>query len=164
MLVNQKKMTFRFTCLLFWMGLACTLLAQQSSKPEAVITISGPTEEIKAGADVYIKVQLTNISDREIDCSSYNVGPTNGRYRVVVLDEDGNSMAKKDIHPELMAGSLKMCTLAPGKSTGMEEERISWLNDISKPGKYEIQFSRVIANDEKNGTVWSNKITITVVP
>ena len=41
---------------------------------------------------------------------------------------------------------------------------ISRFHDLTRPGNYEVQLSRVISNDEKNGLAKSNKITITIAP
>ena len=138
--------------------------AEPHKNPELDIKITAPIASVKSGADVYIKIQMTNISDHPVDCSSYYVGGTDRRFRIEVRGSNGNSMKKRDLHPEMMPGSLQGCTLQPGESTPWKEDRISWANDFTRPGKYRIQLARVVGNDEKDGLVESNTISITIVP
>lgn len=67
------------------------------------------------------------------------------------------------MHPELMPGSVRFCTLPPGE-TKTEHMIVSRFHDLSSPATYEVQLSRVIARDEVHGLAISNKITITVEP
>jgi hypothetical protein len=142
-----------------WSGSASN--AQQPGHPEVSISISAPSE-VKSGSDVYIKIQMTNLSDHPVDCSSYDVSGTDRRFRIDVRDAKGNSMKKGNLHVEMMPGSLKGCTLDPGRSTPAVDDRISWANDVSRSGTYRVKAARVVARDEKNGLVKSNTITITV--
>jgi len=139
--------------------------AQEAQKPELGIKISAPAE-VKAGSDVYITIVMTNFSDHPVDCSAWYVNGTDRRFRVDVRDSHGNSMKRPDVHPEMMPGSLQGLgsTLQPGESTGPLQDRISWANDLSQPGVYTVQVSRVVANDEKNGLVKSNTISLTIAP
>jgi hypothetical protein len=139
------------------------LNAQQPSNAELALRISAPQSTVKVGSDVYIKIEMTNISDHPVDCSSYIVSGTDRRFRVDVIDADDNSMKKKDIHPEMAPGSFASCMLDPGQSVS-RDDRISWANDLTRPGVYTIQVARVVGRDEKNGLVKSNKITVTVKP
>lgn len=155
-------------CLLFLvlMGISLASIsnAQNPGNPELVISIRGPVDEVKAGSDVYIKIQMTNVSDHPVDCSSFVVGGTDRRFRIDVRDSNGNPMRKKDFHLEMMPGSVQACSLQPGESTPARDDRISWANDLSQPGKYSVQVTRVVEKDEKNGSVKSNKIAIMVTP
>lgn len=126
------------------------------------ITISAP-KVIAAGSNISLKIEMKNISDQPVDDSTYYVGCSNRRFRIDVRDESGHAMKKEALHPETMPGSFASSTLAPGESV-VQEDCVSWHNDISHPGTYTIQASRVISNDERNGLVKSNIITITVLP
>jgi len=139
--------------------------AQGTTKPEIAIKISAPNE-VRAGSDVYITIVMTNFSDHPVDCSAWYVNGTDRRFRIDVRDSHGNSMKRRDVHPEMMPGSLQGLgsTLQPGESTGPLQDRISWANDLSQPGVYTVQVSRVVANDEKNGLVKSNTISLTITP
>ena len=146
--------------------LACMISAStsvaiaQTAKDPFSITISADKPTVVAGSRVYIRIKLTNMSDHVVDCSSAMVGAFDRRYLYDVLDENGKSMIKTDIDPE----RYQFCNLDPGESTGNGERLIRWLYDFTKPGTYTVQLSRFIGNDEKQGTVKSNTITITVVP
>ena len=146
--------------------LACMISAStsvaiaQTAKDPFSITISADKPTVVAGSRVYIRIKLTNMSDHVVDCSSAMVGAFDRRYLYDVLDENGKSMIKTDIDPE----RYQFCNLDPGESTGNGERSISWLYDFTKPGTYTVQLSRFIGNDEKQGAVKSNTITITVIP
>jgi hypothetical protein len=66
-------------------------------------------------------------------------------------------------HPEQIPGHFRLCNLKPGE-TITNDSRISWLFDMSRPGKYVIQVSRTIPEDDKSSVVKSNSITVTVIP
>ena len=79
-----------------------------------------------------------------------------------VRDEHGELAAKKVFkHPELATGSPVNRYLKPGE-TLMEEQDISLLYDITKPGRYVVQVSREFSGGLYRGVVKSNKITIVV--
>lgn len=157
----MQRLQFVFwTCLLS----ASLLHSQQKAGLPLTITISPASLTVKAGEEVYVKVQMTNVSSQPVDCSSYYVNGTDRRFRVDVLDENGASTKKSSEHPESMPGSLQQCTLDPGQSTPPKEDLISSFHDFSRPGKYRVRFSRVIDGDEKKGLASSNTITVTVMP
>ena len=133
----------------------------QTVKPPYSITISASEPTVVAGSDVYIRIKLTNISDKVVDCSDGYEGDSNVSYQYDVRDENGRSIRKPDIHPELMPGDLKMCSFGPGK-THESSVLVSWLYDFGKPGKFTVQVSRRVSNDRKDD-VKSNVITIAVV-
>jgi hypothetical protein len=125
----------------------------------------GPIDEpaVKSGSGVFIKVQMTNISDHAVDCTAAYLGATDRKYQYDVRDDAGTSIKRRIIRPEQDAGSIEMCTLQPGESTHRETQ-VSWLHDLTKPGKYTIQLMRGAAGDEKDGVVKSNIVTVTVTP
>jgi hypothetical protein len=135
----------------------------QTAKDPFSITISADKPTVVAGSRVYVRIKLTNTSDHVVDCSTAMVGAFDRRYLYDVLDENGKSMIKTDIGPERYPGSYQFCNLDPGESTGNGERSISWLYDLTKPGTYTVQVSGFIGNDEKQGVIKSNTITITVV-
>jgi len=125
-----------------------------------VITTDNPV--IKAGSDVVIKIRMTNNSNHDVDCT---MAPANGldrKYQYDVRDAQGNPAAKiVRSHPELESGSILPCTLKPGQSTPPVDNSISWIYDLTHPGKYVVQVSR---DDPKEGKAKSNTITLTVKP
>ena len=129
------------------------------------IVISTDNPVVKAGSHIWIKVQMTNTSKEAIDCTVAAVNGIDRRFQYRVVNEsDGKRVPKiMSKHPELEGGgSFKLCTLEPG-STTTRDALISALFDTS-PGKYSIQVSRRVSDKEKDGTVKSNTITITVNP
>jgi len=127
------------------------------------ISLSTDKPTVTTGSNVDIRIKLTNTSDHVVDCATAYVGGFDRRYLYDVLDENGKSVLKPGIDPERYPGGYQFCDLDPGTSTGNRGSRISWLYDLTKPGIYTVQVSRFIGNDEKQGVVKSNTITITVV-
>lgn len=156
----------RLTTTLMAFGISCGMLVAQDAGNSAdpfTITISVDQPRIKAGSEAWITVKMTNTSDHEVDCTAMLVNGVDRRFHYDVEDESGKPMRKQDLHPENYPGSVQMCTLEPGHSVS-HQTRISWLDDLTKPGEYTVQLSRGAGETEEEGTVKSNKITITVTP
>ena len=129
------------------------------------IAISTDTPVVKAGSDVWIKIQKTNLSTHDIDCTAApsNATGVDRKYQYDVRDSNQKPLAKIAIsHPELESGSIWPCTLKPGQSTPGSANRISGLYDLSHPGNYQIHVSQDVSNNPKAGVVTSNTITLTV--
>jgi hypothetical protein len=138
------------------------LCGQAAPALPVTLTISAPAT-IQASSKLYLKIVMKNISDQPVDDSTFAVGCADLRFRIDIRDQDGRSMKKEDLHPEHMPGSVAMSTLAPGESAE-RSDCVTWHNDLSQPGTYTIQVSRVIGHDEKNGLAKSNIIAVTVLP
>jgi hypothetical protein len=129
------------------------------------ITISTESAEVKAGSGVHLKIQMTNTSDHDVNCSG---SPSNGldrAYRYDVRDEDGKPAAKiARKHPEIGESfSFWPCSIKPGQTASAAGGLITVLYDLTRPGRYTIQVSRPISDqDPKSGVVYSNKIIVTV--
>ena len=134
----------------------------QNGLPPFSISISTVKATVPVGTGVWLNVQMTNTSDHPVDCSSVYVGGTDRRFQYDVRDESGASMKKPNMHPERASGSIQMCTLKPGETVS-HETLVSWLHDFSRPGRYSIQLMRGATDDENDGVVKSNTITITVI-
>ena len=128
------------------------------------ITIGTEKAAVKTGSQVWVKIQLTNTSNREVDCSAAYVDGVDARYQYDVRGVGGNPVRKiVKQHPELVSGSIQLCTLKRGESTDGGND-ISTLFDMSQPGEYVIQLSRPVSSNPKDGVVKSNKIVVTVTP
>jgi hypothetical protein len=127
------------------------------------LTVNAEKPEVKAGSEVWVHIQMTNNSDHDIDCSTFYVSGTDLRFHYDVHDSHGNPAKKKVEHPELVPGSIQLCTLKPGESV-TRESRITRVHDLSRPDKYAIQVSRGASDNEKDGMVQSNAATVTVSP
>lgn len=161
-LIEWLSMKFLLSLVLIWISSGLAATAQQPGKADLELKLSAPKTTVKAGSNVYLKIQMTNTSDHPVDCSTFYVGGTDRRFRVEVRDAAGNRMKKKNLHPEMMPGSFAPCTLQPGGSTS-RDELVSWANDLTHPGVYTIQVARVVGQNEHD-LVHSNIITITVIP
>lgn len=151
----------------FIAAVACPLLLaaapEQTSQKPFSLTISLYQGTVRAGADIHLRIAMTNHSTQAVDCSTYAVGSYDRKFRVEIWDQSGKPVALRHTDIDRYPGSLQMCTLKPGESI-TKESMISWQHDFSHPGKYEIQVSRGASNDWTQPPITSNKITITVLP
>jgi hypothetical protein len=136
--------------------------AQEQPKQPFTITIRAMKPSYKAGARVELKVVMTNTWDREIDAGSVYDKSIDIAYGYDVRDSAGSPVLYNNSKPSETQGS-RMRTLKPGESVVKITNVARWV-DFSEPGEYQIQLSRNIGDDEKNGVVKSNTITITVIP
>ena len=151
--------------LLLIAGSAATCQNGTSSKPFK-ITISTKTPTVQPGSPVLITISFTNTSDKDIDASSTVYGFTglDVFFQYKVTDAAGNPIAKRIYkHPELAGGRPIMGRIVKPGETLTEEQDISRLFDIEKPGKHIIEASKNLANGEPDQGVKSNKLTVTVV-
>jgi hypothetical protein len=152
-----------FYCLLLS---ATVALCQQSNNPPFKIAITAESPTVVAESDVWIKVSLANNSNHDLDDSgSYlteiNLDPN---FRFEVRDEHGKLIPKRTYpHPELRTGYPVNRSISPGQ-TFTQEQRVSALYDMRKPGKYTIQVSRRASENPKDGEIKSNLVTVTVTP
>ncbi len=153
--------------LLFGAMLSSELASAQSPSPPFSITLSAEKPVVKAGSDVFIQIQMTNTSNHSIDCTRVASNGLDKAYEYELRDKSGAAIsAIPRKHPEIGEPfSAWPCVLKPGESTTKDDALISKLFDLSRPGKYVVQVSRLIAGDHKEqGMVKSNSITITVTP
>lgn len=161
---SRKSAVLLFAAAIAGCNPASVCLAQSpAAQAPFSLRISTDHESVKLGSDVDLKITMTNLSVHGVYCSSYYSSGYDFYYHIKVSDETGQPVKKLHLHPERFPGSLQMCTLKPGEST-TSESRISWLHDLSRPGKYEILADRSVSNNLGDGSVSSNKITITVTP
>ena len=148
-----------FYCFFLFLNLT---FCQQSNNLPYEIAITEETVTVAAGSDVWIKVNLTNTSDHDVrEGALYTRGNLDSTLRFEVRDEHGKLVPKRTYpHPELgVFGSVRFRTIARSE-TVTEDQQVSALYDMRKPGKYKIQvFKRNPKYDIK-----SNIITITVTP
>jgi hypothetical protein len=136
-------------------------LCQQANNPPFKIAITAESPTVVAGSNISIKVSLTNTSDHDIrEGIMYKRGNIASIYRFEVRDEHGKLVPKRVYpHSELETGSVKFGTISP-EETVTEDQEVSALYDMRKPGKYTI---RVWKRDPKYD-IKSNIVTITVTP
>lgn len=147
---------------------------ENAAAPPFSIAISTPQNVVQVGKPIFINIVMTNTSDHAIDTPSVWMGGFDLVYGFEVRDSAG---AQIPWHAPATVGgvdSTKSGTLDPGKSAS-EQIRIDQFYKMTRPGAYEIQVRHYISvenpqgnsapkYDAAKGQVWSNKITITVVP
>jgi hypothetical protein len=115
---------------------------------------------------VYINVRLTNTSNQDLDDGG-SISETTGvdpNFLFVLRDNLGRLVPKKMYkHPELAGGHPVNRTVRPGESVS-EEQDVSRLFDMSRPGQYVIQVSRRASENPDDGVVRTNRITVTLTP
>jgi len=147
-----------FYCYL--LSVSITLCSQLIETPFK-IAITAESPAVVAESDVYIKVSLTNTADRNVNEGVAYVRDLDSAFRFEVRDEHDKLVPKRTYpHPELgTPGSVTFRTIARGE-TLTQEQRVSALYDMRKPGKYKIQ----VWKRNPDYDIKSNVITITVIP
>jgi hypothetical protein len=135
-----------------------------TSQPPFSLNLSAAADNVTAGSDVHVKIEMKDVSNHDVDCTG---APSNGldrAYQYEVRDDRGRLVPKiVKKHPEIgETFSTWPCRLKPGETATAAGGLISRLYDMSRPGQYTIQVSRSISDNPKDGVVKSNKITITV--
>jgi|GEM_PF-3170956 hypothetical protein len=167
MMRSATVFAFAFLASFFSVG---SLPAQETSDhPKFTIVIHPDKPEVISGSNVEIVITTTNVSDELIPMEFGGHGNLPDGFHYEVRDEQGAEVAKivyNDIRPSRGPGSTRSGQLAPGKS---KEDRaiISDVYPFDRPGKYTIKVWRRAANvldDSELNRVYSNTITITVLP
>jgi hypothetical protein len=176
----NRKETMKQPSLLVAVAILTVLAGATANcaEPALRLTISLPVPVVKAGSDVRVNVALRNIADHSVNLT-FAPRVFNGAagdvhlYRAIVTDGKGNPAAytafgKKiwgeDAAPgALLDGSMILVQpLNPGEE-GKHFLMIGKLYDLSKPGKYTIQVTRLDLEDTRI-PLKSNTITVTVEP
>jgi hypothetical protein len=124
------------------------------------IILTSVSSQVKAGAEVYVKVRVTNTSQRDImGGGGFIANGLDTGFHYECRDATGRSVEKEI----MLVGSVgDPPILRPGESRD-EEPPISRACDLRRPGVYEIQVSRIVPFDAKR-MVRSNTIRLTVTP
>ena len=145
----------------------------EKPRPVFSLAIASPETPIKAGAELKLHVTITNTSERDITFVT-SVGPVpddDHYYRVTPRYEDGSIappsrfVRERDERIPIDYGSQIGRTLRP-KQSFVDQITVTWLFDLSRPGRYTISVARQMPPRQNLGNSWitSNEITITVVP
>ncbi len=119
---------------------------------------------VSSGSDVDIEIDLTNTSDGPLTFEFGHRGNVATGYRYDVRNDQGK-MAPRVVHhdplePSEPPGSSGEGQIQAGQSIG-EASRISDIFQFNRPGAYTIQVSRSVP---WSPTIYSNKITVTILP
>ncbi len=139
--------------------------AAKSLKPSFSLTIGAKEAAVKAGLPIWVDVMMENKTDHDLRvyrALSGDMDQGGWVYVVDVRDDKGAAPPRTQYARSIGAGgSGGYLPLDPGK-TLTDRVSVSKLYDLSRPGKYAIQFRRV--DEESKTFVKSNKITVTVAP
>jgi hypothetical protein len=150
---------------------ACAFYTRALNAQQAcAVTISLPDPVVKAGSEIFVAIDLSNISKQDIVIakSRGTVAAFSG-FVFRVTDQNGNPAAKRKTDKEggksstfridgLLKGSKMLITLNPGEHV-QQKVRIDTLYDLL-PGTYLIQAER--ADEEGVAFTKSNIVTLTL--
>jgi len=160
------KMKIRMAFVLVLASVSAAFAANPAARTPFTIEISTEQSVVKVGSEVSLKVRLTNTSKRVMDCRATisNMTGVDPNYVFDVRDDANNPVPLRVFeHPELATGQPVSRSLKPGESF-TDEEEVSKLLDMRRPGRYTIQVSRHVSGNKKEGSIKSNTITVTVEP
>jgi hypothetical protein len=130
------------------------------------VTIRAYHSAVKVGHPVIVSVTVTNTSQHKIECAT----PYNSALGMDILNEydirdgSGNPVEKNTPKHEGFVGSFPPATIVePGESKKVDDDVVSKLYNLSRPGRYTIQASRAVSGDPSDvEVVKSNTIAVTV--
>jgi hypothetical protein len=132
----------------------------QNTSPAFSLTIQEQEKPAIAGSKVYITVTQTNISTANVGCNSVSHGDTDMVLKYEIRREDGTPLVQRANADRYMT-DFSQCQLPPGESV-TRRYLLSWLFDLSVPGKYSVQVSHY-GEPYEEPRIMSNIITLQVV-
>jgi hypothetical protein len=138
----------------------------EGNKRPCTISLKAEKLIVKAGDPVLVTLQLKNISNQELipgwGGASDSLGVIDGVDRFDVRDLKGHSIPKKSPQPSKFPLSSGMSFgMKPDETRSYQQDFSRWY-DLSQPGSYTIQASRLVSENGKEALLKSNKITITI--
>ena len=133
-----------------------------SADPGIPITISVPSDTVKSGSELQVKVTVRNMSKQDLKFSYPSDDPLTCMVAVhnakgeLVSDTPAGARLKS-AHAEWKAQPASY-TLNPGE-TQTRQCDVSHLYDMTAPGKYSLEVQQVDGR-----RVQSNVVTVTVLP
>jgi len=146
-----------FHCLFL---LVSVVLWQQLTQAPFKVAITAEHSTVVAGDDVTIDVSLTNTSNQIVsEGPMYQSGiELDSTLRFEVFDEHKKPVPIRHYpNEELRGGSVRFRDIKPGE-TITQNQRVSALYDMRKPGKYTIQ----VWKRNPDYDIKSNIVTVTV--
>jgi len=134
-----------------------------SAQATFTMTIDGPPDPIKAGAEITVEIVLTNISDRVLSFVR-PLDPAELIPMIDLRDQRGNPVALtkdgRDARASLSTMTRIRSFVQPGRKLKQDVIPLSKLYDLSQPGRYDLQLHET--DRYSNAVVKSNRIAITV--
>lgn len=163
-------MGFLSICLLMF-SLPVTWRAGPEAAPLFKLDIAAPKEPLKPGAELQLRVKVTNTSNRRIDfLSSPGEIPENSfYYKITVTDAAGKSaplsdyVKKLDSRTPIYFGSRVSRSIMP-QGFFLEVVDVTRYFSLARPGKYTVSVSRPYPPRQNlgSGQIESNKIIVAV--
>jgi hypothetical protein len=152
-----------------WLHLIlCTLMVRPVFAAVAPFSlqIAAQQDQLKVGEDIMLDVTIINTSDRLITLADTNRACD---YVWDVRDESDKGVPDTPLMRQkgcpstgsALTGRNMVIMLKPTESYKLELS-VRELKTISQPGKYTIQLSRALSQNDKETVVKSNKVTISV--
>jgi hypothetical protein len=151
---------------------AATWPAIQAAPPNGnqpapfTLTISARPDAVKLGDKIRLHITLKNSSDQSTTIQRSPSDELAEQFcDVHVTDASGNAVPltayAKAARARQFSGSVIKVRLNPGETTD-EDTLLEKQFNFSQPGDYVVQASRPVSDDPNDGTVASNKITISI--
>jgi hypothetical protein len=141
---------------------------QGKKKGAFTLSIAARSPSVKVGDPVWVDATLKNASDYAVNLW-LDLTPDQGgyAYAVDVRDERGSVPPTTEYAKAIAkrtGGEGGYVPLDPGKAL-MHKVEVSKLYDLSRPGKYTIQFRKIdVFDKEAKEYVTSNPITVSLTP
>ena len=143
-------------------------------KPPFSLVLAAPDEPLKAGAELHLRVTVTNTSNRKIAfIRSPGLTPEEGfRYQIEVRDAQGQ-LASPSAYVQNLKKSVnvneEISRYAEWRKHGeffVDDLNITKFYDLRKPGTYVITVTRPMPPRQNlgRGVVKSNTIEVTLIP
>lgn len=144
-----------------FVSIDCRQASAQTGSTPFTITIAADRGPFEAGSDIFVKVTESNTSEGIINCGVRDTNGVDLSFDYSVWDPSGRLMQpRKDA--EAYFSSMRVCKLKP-KASFANEQLISWLYNMSIPGEYRVQVSRVVSDQPGTIVVKSNIILVEIM-
>jgi len=140
--------------------------AARQADPAFTIKLSAEQPTMKVGAEVLVKIMLTNTSGKDLDVSANisNLTGADPNYVYDVRDSKGKSVPKRIFaHPELATGRAVIRTLPSGQ-TLTDYQDLNRIFLIKHPGKYTVRVSRQVPGQVLSVSRLSAPLVLTLTP
>ena len=157
-MITLSKLSL-IACLTASVGFGQASAPQGGAEPFSIV-LTPTASNVKAGSDVFVKLKVTNTSQRDVvGQGGFYADGLNTGFQYDCHDTSGKSVAKEI---NTVVGSVGGGPMLHPAESYEETERISQACDFTRAGQYDIQISRKIPGDLQHRVVKSNIIRITV--
>jgi hypothetical protein len=129
--------------------------------PYLTMLLTTPNPTVKGGSPLLVNVKITNDSPQELNLGNMDPDTRLDRNSSFAIYSDQGQLqpkAKSNVVPLETKVEIK-----PGESYAQQEDLSRWY-DLNQPGRYVVQLMRPVSENPADGTIRSNRISITVTP